>query len=249
MAKLKDLAGLAALGAIGYKLSQQGKDNVGEQTKSSYVPADTRTKGADMVSDVATDASAYSPRVTMNPMEDVGNAKNDPIAKSKSIASRPRGMTPGQNTMLANAGKPSKASSITDADALNAKAQAGNRDMQEQEEKYSMGPDSASKNLGSAVGSQKVQTDFTLGKKPTSEQASANRAAMAEGVKSAGSSVVDYFRNFETPTEARLRKAKEASGKKSGGSIKKMASGGMTSSASKRGDGIAAKGKTRGRLC
>ena len=36
---------------------------------------------------------------------------------------------------------------------------------------------------------------------------------------------------------------------KKGGKVKKMASGGMTSSASKRGDGIATKGKTRGRMC
>jgi hypothetical protein len=33
------------------------------------------------------------------------------------------------------------------------------------------------------------------------------------------------------------------------GMVKKMASGGMTSSASKRGDGIATKGKTRGKMC
>jgi hypothetical protein len=38
-------------------------------------------------------------------------------------------------------------------------------------------------------------------------------------------------------------------GYKRGGSVKKMASGGMTSSASKRADGIAVKGKTRGRMC
>ena len=36
---------------------------------------------------------------------------------------------------------------------------------------------------------------------------------------------------------------------KRGGVIKKMASGGMTSSASKRGDGIAQRGKTKGRVC
>jgi len=34
-----------------------------------------------------------------------------------------------------------------------------------------------------------------------------------------------------------------------GGKVKKMASGGMTSSASKRADGIAVKGKTRGKMC
>jgi len=36
---------------------------------------------------------------------------------------------------------------------------------------------------------------------------------------------------------------------KRGGAVKKMASGGMTSSASSRGDGIATKGKTRGKIC
>ena len=36
---------------------------------------------------------------------------------------------------------------------------------------------------------------------------------------------------------------------KRGGKVKKMASGGMTSSASKRGDGIAQRGKTRGKMC
>ena len=36
---------------------------------------------------------------------------------------------------------------------------------------------------------------------------------------------------------------------KKGGAVKKMASGGMASSASKRADGIATKGKTRGKMC
>jgi len=38
-------------------------------------------------------------------------------------------------------------------------------------------------------------------------------------------------------------------GYRRGGSVKKMASGGSVSSASKRADGIATKGKTRGRMC
>jgi hypothetical protein len=36
---------------------------------------------------------------------------------------------------------------------------------------------------------------------------------------------------------------------KKGGAVKKMASGGSVSSASKRADGIAVKGKTRGKIC
>jgi hypothetical protein len=40
-----------------------------------------------------------------------------------------------------------------------------------------------------------------------------------------------------------------SAGMKKGGAVKKMASGGMASSASKRADGIAQKGKTKGRMC
>jgi len=40
-----------------------------------------------------------------------------------------------------------------------------------------------------------------------------------------------------------------STGMKKGGKVKKMASGGMTASASKRADGIAQRGKTKGRVC
>jgi hypothetical protein len=78
---------------------------------------------------------------------------------------------------------------------------------------------------------------------PTSEQAAANRQAAYDKVKSVGSSAVDYVKNFETPAERRSREAKEASGMKRGGMVSKV------SSASSRADGIATKGKTRGRIC
>ena len=42
---------------------------------------------------------------------------------------------------------------------------------------------------------------------------------------------------------------KAAFGFKKGGAVKKMASGGSVSSASRRADGIATKGKTRGKFC
>jgi hypothetical protein len=42
---------------------------------------------------------------------------------------------------------------------------------------------------------------------------------------------------------------RNAFGMKKGGAVKKMASGGSVSSASKRADGIAVKGKTRGKMC
>ena len=69
-----------------------------------------------------------------------------------------------------------------------------------------------------------------------------------KGLKKVGSALS----NFETPAERNSREAKEAKNKpvakRSGGTVKKMASGGSVS-ASRRGDGIAQRGKTRGRIC
>jgi hypothetical protein len=77
---------------------------------------------------------------------------------------------------------------------------------------------------------------------PTSEQAAANRAAAAEKVKGMGSSIADYFSTYETPAERRNKERKEKA-------AKGYSSGGSVSSASRRADGIATKGKTRGRMC
>jgi hypothetical protein len=107
--------------------------------------------------------------------------------------------------------------------------------------------------------------------KPASEDKFAPQ--IMSGLKKAGSAISNF--EYETPTEARYRREKEAKNKpttpysrpknamedqirdtmgssmKRGGAVKKMASGGMTSrsSASSRGDGIASRGKTRGKIC
>ena len=52
-----------------------------------------------------------------------------------------------------------------------------------------------------------------------------------------------------TDTRSVSQRIREKFGLKKGGAVKKMASGGMTSSASRRADGIAQKGKTRGKMC
>jgi hypothetical protein len=83
MAKAKNLAGLAALGALGYMLTKgKSKDDAGDQTSSSYSPSSTATKMADM----ATNESAYSPQSNMTPLQGAGDATNDPVAKPKKAA-------------------------------------------------------------------------------------------------------------------------------------------------------------------
>jgi hypothetical protein len=96
---------------------------------------------------------------------------------------------------------------------------------------------------------------------------------IGSAASSAASGIGDYFKNYETPAEHRSRKNKEekaesrnpkkvksadmgsdfntdalstGSAMKRGGSVKKMATGGMASS---RADGIAQRGKTRGKMC
>jgi hypothetical protein len=80
----------------------------------------------------------------------------------------------------------------------------------------------------------------TSSRVPTSEEAAANRQAIVDKVKSIGKSFSNYVSNFETPAERRSRERKESS-------TTKMAKGGMT--ASSRADGIAQRGKTRGKMC
>jgi hypothetical protein len=70
-------------------------------------------------------------------------------------------------------------------------------------------------------------------------------------VESAGKSVVrtPAERMAEAARQVEERRKREAEGMKKGGKVKKYASGGSVSSASKRADGIAQRGKTKGRIC
>ena len=79
------------------------------------------------------------------------------------------------------------------------------------------------------------------------KEAAAKKAEAAKATKGFGPKLT-----FLTPK--RLDEAKEAmrrarEGMKKGGKVKKYASGGSVSSASKRADGIAQRGKTKGRIC
>jgi hypothetical protein len=96
-------------------------------------------------------------------------------------------------------------------------------------------------------------------------KAAAKPAAKAESAPAAKAAPVDVTKlsvaerrklsrenpSVSGPTDTRSvsQRLRAAFGMRKGGETKKMASGGMTSSASKRADGIAVKGKTRGKMC
>ena len=71
---------------------------------------------------------------------------------------------------------------------------------------------------------------------PTQEEVAANRAQMREA----------FLKGAQKGMGG--KELEKAMSKKKGGAVKKMAKGGSVSSASKRADGCATKGKTKGRI-
>jgi hypothetical protein len=92
------------------------------------------------------------------------------------------------------------------------------------------------------------QTAMPQGMGPMGPQQAAQQTAMplGDGFKGAGAGA-----GFGAPPTGPQFNPASLQGKpmKKGGAVKKMASGGTTSSASKRADGIAQRGKTRGKMC
>lgn len=187
MAKAKNLAGLAALGALGYMLTRdKPSENAGDQKTSSYTGDTKRVE------------TQEEPR---RKIEDYMNKA--PEAED------------------ANYGNEERRTSIAVAPAA----------------KLSKKPAVAKR------------TDTSSGKP-------ANRSILP--VEDA---MANYKPRYTPPTKAPVttqgatydkkpympEEVDMSIGRKKGGMVKKMASGGMT--ASSRGDGIASRGKTRGKIC
>lgn len=262
MAKTKDLAALAALGMLGYKMSQNkgNKDDAGDQNDTlanvnrvSKMSEDSdtlarmnreKTPGQGAVDDANAGVlnALSAPKVAPN-----DKAPNQGVLGGSTPPPKPKrtGMTHTQNTALANANQQAKLEAESDALAK-ANQKAKTTTVVKPTPPATTTPTSSAKPLPANKSAPPVTTSSN--RVPTPEQAAANRQALYDKVKGFGSSVVDAVTNFETPPERAARERKAALGKKRGGAVKKMASGGMTSkvsSASSRADGIASRGKTR----
>ena len=83
MAKAKNLAGLAALGALGYMLTRdKPSENAGDQKTSSYT-GDTKKVEALEDAFIPTNESSYARNNAGMPMQGVGDATNDPLPKQR----------------------------------------------------------------------------------------------------------------------------------------------------------------------
>jgi len=241
MAKAKNLAGLAALGALGYMLTRdKPSESAGDQKTSSYTGD---TKKVEALENAFTNESSYTPGGTGAPRQGVGDATNDlpPKKRIKSLAAvdrvsgspdsetgRSRGTRPAdQRSAEAGTSRGTRKTSI---------AGAG---------RGSVNPTSVNPSISKNLATSKSRLD-SGGSSPSLAAMEARKAARDEEARRAN---IDAYRsdvlgqNMENRVLKNMQDEPTPGMMKKGGAVKKMASGGMT--ASKRADGIASRGKTK----
>jgi hypothetical protein len=302
MAKAKDLAGLAALGFLGYKLSQMGKDkdNAGDQKTSSYTK-DTKKVEAKDEPFKATNESSYT-GTTKNKASNIGygggtdsdknlKLKSSPKAEAKVDAEDKTTTTssravPGGDAKRTEGNKPmpslraveskvaarkdlmaapsNQTSKSTDAMSNASRAAAA----QMRRSKLSPVDQIPGQSRRAPEGGERIDST-ELGRnvsntmsaltpiggglgKIGAEMSTAGRtqkaynAAQAERRAAEGMSPAEALAARQAAREAKtLNPNAWLAGPK--GMAENFRKGGMT--ASRRGDGIATKGKTRGRIC
>jgi hypothetical protein len=251
MGRNSNLAGLAALGALGYMMS---KDK--DQASTDQTPGPGRQSlGAGYDSPGTNTGSATDLKTPMQSIADadqsvgsstspvmrgetgtttLGPAYNEATTATKSTAAAPKTAAP-------------KSKGISYPSGIMAGAAKTSPDM------YPSGIMGGARQADAKPSGRRETYKGLDGKIHYKEPSDPSASQMASdaifsGAKKVGSGIADYVSNFETPAERRSRLSKQPAGMKRGGTVK-MASGGMTSSASRRADGIATKGKTRGKIC
>jgi len=212
----KDLAGIAALGTLGYMLANRKKDSDVDTSK---------------VSDMDLTGGARSPAM---PMGDMKDTEFGDLAGAQDAASSRAVMD--QFNQNEKARTPSKSSLKTVKNAVRSGAM-----------------DTAGfEGIGSST-SKKGGFDNGIGR-----EAERMQNLRSEFGKKRSFSSTDESPSFQDRMAREYLDKKKAGDRqaamergnlKGGGKVIKMAKGGMTSSASSRGDGIAQKGKTRGKMC
>ena len=235
MAK-NNLAGLAALGALGMMMSKGSK---GKGEDRDTVPG-TNIPIASGESEAETFPNEYRYKVE----KDFGGSSN--IGEGYGPA--PSSMMRREPTASrARATTPSSRSTISADDEAGISRGTRPRDPRNAEAGMSRGTRTTSM-AGAGRG-------VTMPTQPQADSTTAegmrNYVSRARTGTERDTSEIDRVRNlagaFNVPMRQRL--SEDGVPYKKGGAVKKMASGGMVSSASKRADGIAQKGKTRGKMC
>ena len=273
MARRNNLTALAALGTLGYMLSKKGdkKDDKKEGKKTEEYRADpygamsqaerdarpsieeldqqkrAKEQGKKQLSGDAYMAEYYAKK-ERNPqaVQDADNPRvSSPASKPTVSASKP------------SASKPSKATTSSTSRDYQAEQDADNPRGSRSMVMFPGTPDMRGATSAAGAPMRGQRSDAGTSPIVQSGRREDEEAVKTDPVDETKLSLSERIRlsrerarSGSSPTD--YRPVNERFGMKRGGKVKKMASGGMTSSvssASKRADGIATKGKTRGKIC
>jgi hypothetical protein len=226
------LAGLAALAGLAYMANKKGEtktpDAVKSESKSKSFDRDTDTGVDAMASDAAKkpfkDAmfeKEPGPYLT----DDKAMYEKEPGFETKTTPAKVASASspvskPAQTGRFAPSGSPVAKAAAGIGNAKPVVAQGGDR--------------SARADMSKPAQTGNAKSVVAQGGDRSTRSDNAKPVFAPGGNRS--------VRNFDYEND-------ETKEMKRGGKVKKMASGGMTASASKRGDGIAQRGKTRGKMC
>jgi hypothetical protein len=228
----KDLAALAALGMGGAYLYNRNKNSDAEAPAAS-----PKSRDFDAVAP-EDQMPAYQGR-TADRLADIQNEYgNAPAAPDLE----------GRRTSMAIAPAAKKPAPKPTAQVAIPEAPAGNPKLNSLRETKPRNFDPSVRSSESVANSMRDTLDRQLKKAPT-ENAGRMAARQNLATKAANTAnsqaIIDRMASRTKP----YMTDEAGNNMKRGGAVKKMASGGSVSSASSRGDGIAQRGKTRGKLC
>jgi len=226
MAKGKNLAGLAAIGALGYMLSGKGKTTGSGTPDLPVTPEEPRRQITD-----------YMKKAPMDPRESGIAAANDvrtvrtsrvtpaAVADNTTDISMPETVYPGGMAKRTEGNQPMPSLQAVEAKIATPKYQAST---------------DAMRNVSRAV-NREQKTKYAATREPSNE--ADRKKFYATGQDSDALKVASRAAAAADAARRKAKKLSAAAGMKKGGAVKKMASGGMT--ASQRADGIASRGKTK----
>jgi hypothetical protein len=231
--KARDIAALAGLAGLAYAnrdklFGSKSKDDAGDQKTSSYTGDTKKVSASD---DRMSNEDYIKSRMKKAPEDEKGSAQSDVLKAVTAPKSASNDKAPSQGVLpqksLTPEVKPKSKVGMTNAqnDAL---ATAGKKSK------------AASENTALAKVNRGMDREVT-------EAAKANAApapTTATQSPAASTAPANKFEH-EMPIARFFKNVREAGNR--GNPDAKMASGGMT--ASRRGDGIASRGKTRGKIC
>jgi hypothetical protein len=230
MARRKDLTALAALGTLGYMLSKKGDKKDEKSTTAAAERRIAANKEASEEPKVIGDDSGMDPEEAANRRTE--RMLTNPNAREFGEAGTSMTVSPSKKPAASPAKPPSGAAKAAPKLIDPSNIRSGPRF----DDEGLIDPSNIRSGRREFEESQITPASVDETKLSANERMKRSIARNLSGLRR-GSTPTDY-----RPVNERFKK---------GGKVKKMASGGMTSkasSASKRADGIATKGKTRGKM-